>query len=230
MKRDASRLRSGRRSALETILVLGLSLKLIATVVLLLVLPVGRGPLLDIPPAHAQEPSAEVSPVPPPASMTPADLAMNAKYEQMIQALKTREDALALREERLNEREKALNILEQDINDRLAQLQAKHEELAALVRRQEELVQEQKQIKDARIEHLVAAYKGMRPEKAGSLVNSLDDDVAVRLLAAMPGRNAGQILAFVNPEKAARLTKAISDMRQSQGLPMPAEDAASAAQ
>ena len=44
-------------------------------------------------------------------------------------------------------------------------------------------------------------------------MNNLEDDVAVEILSAMPGRNAGQILANVNPEKAARLTKAISERK-----------------
>ncbi|MDR1677836.1 MAG: hypothetical protein LBS44_05525, partial [Deltaproteobacteria bacterium] len=62
-------------------------------------------------------------------------------------------------------------------------------------------------------QHLVTAFKGMKPEQAGVLISSMDDTVAVSILSAMPGSNAGKILAMVNPEKAARLVKSISEQR-----------------
>ncbi|MEE9518082.1 MAG: hypothetical protein V3V52_13325, partial [Candidatus Adiutricales bacterium] len=54
----------------------------------------------------------------------------------------------------------------------------------------------------------------MRAENAGKLVNSLDDYVAVRILSSMSGRAAGQIMSFVLPDKAARLTKMLSEYTQ----------------
>lgn len=142
--------------------------------------------------------------------------ALATQYKGMINALKAREDRLAKKEQQVKERENALNLLEKELKKRMDEIEAKRKTLDALVKRHEKLVEEQKILKNARIEHLVTAYKGMRPEKAGNLVNSLDDEVAVQLLAAMPGRNAGQILAFVEPEKAARLTKAISERKSPQ--------------
>jgi flagellar motility protein MotE (MotC chaperone) len=87
----------------------------------------------------------------------------------------------------------------------------------AILAEQKNLREEQQKndaaLKSARVEHLVAAFKGMKPEQAGTLINSMDDQVAVAILSAMPGSNAGKILAMVNPDKAARLIKAISEQR-----------------
>lgn len=140
------------------------------------------------------------------------------------QSVRAREQELARKEAMLATKEEALSSLESELNRQLAATEASRGEMEAMVRRNEAILTEMKALreqqksedelqKDARIEHLVIAYKGMKPEQAGNLVNSLDDDVAVSILSAMPGRNAGLILAYVNPDKAARLTKAISEKR-----------------
>lgn len=139
-------------------------------------------------------------------------------------SLRVREQELARREELLFTREQALSGLEAELNQRLVAIETSRSELDALTRRNEAIVAEQKalleeqktedqNLRDARLQHLVSAYGGMKAEQAGRLVNSLDEDVAVAILAAMPGRKAGQILGMVDADKAARLTKAISDQR-----------------
>ena len=197
---------------LETLLVLGLCIKLVLTLTFILVLPAGSRPALSDGVAYAQDKEEEEKPgekAKAPAGKEPS-AAMTRQYRTMLDTLEAREKELDRRERRLKERESALKALEKQITARMAEIEATRKKLDALVSKQEKLVKEQKILKDKRIEHLVSAYKGMRPEKAGALVNNLDDDVAVVILSAMPGRAAGQILAYVNPQKAARLTRAIS--------------------
>lgn len=140
------------------------------------------------------------------------------------QGVREREQALARREALLATREEALKTLEADLDRRWAAMEAAKTEMESSRRRNEAIVEEMKALRDeqekeesvladARLQHLVAAYKGMKPDQAGNLINSMDDDVAVAILSAMPGRPAGLILANVDPEKAARLTKAISERR-----------------
>ncbi|MGL4209056.1 MAG: MotE family protein [Candidatus Adiutrix sp.] len=141
-----------------------------------------------------------------------------------LATLRAREINLAQQEAMLNSKSEALSTLEAELNRRLMTIEATRTDIENMTKRNEDILAEQKALreeqrkddealKDARIQHLVVAYRGMKPEQAGNLVNSLDDDVAVAILAAMPGRNAGQILAFVVPDKAARLTRAISERR-----------------
>lgn len=138
--------------------------------------------------------------------------------------LRSREQELAQKEAVLSSKEEALTTLEGELNRRLSAMETSRSEIESMTQRNEEILAEQKALReqqqqedqtqrDARIEHLVIAYKGMKAEQAGALINSMEDDVAVAILSAMPGRNAGLILANVNPEKAARLTKAISERR-----------------
>lgn len=147
-----------------------------------------------------------------------------APSTEALRDIRTREQALTRKEADLGTREEALSALEAELRRRMEASETFRAENEALLKRNEAVLAELKALKeeqekeetlqkDARIQHLVTAYGGMKPEQAGNLVNSLDDDVAVNILAAMSGRKAGLILAFVNPEKAARLTKAISDMR-----------------
>jgi flagellar motility protein MotE (MotC chaperone) len=156
----------------------------------------------------------ERAPLPPNVSPTEAD----------TRKLREREQALARKEANLTTREEALTTLETELrrqmeaadrskSDNEALLQRNEAVLAEMKALREQQQKEEEALKDARIQHLVIAYGGMKPDQAGNLINSLDDDVAVSILSAMAGRKAGLILAFVNPEKAARLTKAISERR-----------------
>ncbi|MDR1086543.1 MAG: hypothetical protein LBP22_17220 [Deltaproteobacteria bacterium] len=131
---------------------------------------------------------------------------------------------LTRRETQLNTREQALKEMEANANSRSALAEKSIAELKDLISRNEAILDEQKALrqqqkteedalKDARVEHLVLAFKGMKPEQAGQLINSMDDAVAVSILSAMPGSNAGKILAMVQPDKAARLIKSISEQR-----------------
>lgn len=155
-------------------------------------------------------------PLPPNA----AYVSSNANQE----ALRQREQALAVKEAELASREEALKSLDADIRRQMAAIEDFRNEREAMISRndavlaemralREEQKKEDEMRKDASLQQLVAAYGAMKPEQAGALVNSLDDDVAVSILSIMPGRKAGMILANVIPEKAARLTKAISERR-----------------
>jgi flagellar motility protein MotE (MotC chaperone) len=156
----------------------------------------------------------ERAPLPPNVSTTEAD----------TRKLREREQALARKEANLATREEALTSLETELRRQMAAADQSKSDNEALLKRNEAILAEMKALreqqqkeeealKDARIQHLVIAYGGMKPEQAGNLINSLDDDVAVSILSAMAGRKAGLILAYVNPDKAARLTKAISERR-----------------
>ncbi len=201
-------------------------------------LPPGGNDLLQPVTGPSPTPAAPAAPAAPAPVAAPSAASQLSLEDQVDQArLRSREQDLTRREVALNTREEALTTLEAELNRRLSVIETSRSELEGLIRRNETILEEQKALadqqqkeaetlKDARIQHLVTAYGGMKPEQAGTLVNSLDDDVAVSILAAMPGRKAGQILAYVIPDKAARLTKAISEMRIDPNLLM--EDPATA--
>lgn len=150
----------------------------------------------------------------------PQDQVLLGRYKTMLAVLERKETKLNEREDRLDEREKAIKTLEVDLKKRYAKLTILVDQRKKLIAKQEQLiakqkalVEDQKSLADARINHLVKAYGAMRPESAATLVNSLEEDVAVKILSAMNGRTAGKIMAFVNPGKAAVITKKLSELK-----------------
>ena len=215
--------------ALETVIILGLCIKLVLSSFFLASFQGSAVLAGQTGVAHAQEKKDEEAPKAEgeekaegeqqPTPPAPNADKLGKQFKAMVEALQKREAAVKEKENLIRERSKALDALQKELAQRMAEIELTRKKLDDLVKKHEQLVEQQKILRDERIEHLVTAYKGMRPEKAGVLVDSLDDDVAVQILAAMPGRSAGQILAYVNPEKAARLTKAISDMKKD-GVPI----------
>jgi flagellar motility protein MotE (MotC chaperone) len=169
-----------------------------------------------LPSPQAQPLAQAPPPTPAPAAVSPG----GATSEELAR----REFEVKRREQQLNTREDAIRQLEADVNQRMRDAEDREASVQEILARNDAILEEQKSMRDEqqkrddalkseRVEHLVAAFKGMKPEQAGNLINSMDDAVAVAILSAMPGSNAGKILAMVNPDKAARLVKAISEQR-----------------
>ena len=53
----------------------------------------------------------------------------------------------------------------------------------------------------------------MKAKQAGQVLETLDERTAVRILAGMRGRQAGEILNNITPEKAARLSEMLTRMQ-----------------
>jgi len=224
MTPSASKRRSFR-PRLETVILACLGLKLALVGVVLMSFSGDFRPFA-VPVALAAEPAPAQTPAQATSASTPAptaspDNASPESYRAMQLVLDRRKLQLDEREQALKEREDALKTVEKETKERVARLT---DQLTELIRQKEALLQReatlmterqkqldaQKQVEDARISHLAKAYGAMRPESAGQLVNSLDDDVAVRILSVMNSRAAGQIMSFVTPDKAARLTKKLA--------------------
>ena len=113
--------------------------------------------------------------------------------EKERQSLQSREGALAAREEHLR-------VLKKEVEDRLR-------ELSALQQRLMESLEEERRMQGEQNRHLVSTLESMPPDRAGRLLEKMDDDVAVQLLRRLKGKEAGAILSLLNPDKAARLSQ-----------------------
>ncbi len=114
--------------------------------------------------------------------------------------------ALAKKQEELNRREKDLKQLEKQIDQKLAQMQ----ELEAKLER---MLEDAEKTKDKKLRHLVDVYSNMKAKQAATVLETLDEDIAVKILAGMRGRQAGEILTYVKASKAARLSEALTRMQ-----------------
>ena len=109
------------------------------------------------------------------------------------QSLQARATAVSAKEEQLR-------ILQKEVEDRL-------QELRGLQLKMLEAVEEEKRIKSEHNRHLVATLTAMPADRAGKLLEKMEEEVAVQLLRNLKGKEAGAILAVLPPDKAARLSQ-----------------------
>ncbi|WP_320173475.1 hypothetical protein [Maridesulfovibrio sp.] len=114
--------------------------------------------------------------------------------------------ALKAKEDELARKERSLRTLEQNLDKKLA-------ELNALESRLKKMIDDADVLKDKKIKHLVGVYTAMKAKQAAQVIESLDTDLAVKILSGMRGRSAGAILGFVSPKKAAKLSEELTKLQ-----------------
>ena len=113
---------------------------------------------------------------------------------------------LKQREEQLASKERSLNALEKNLDDKLV-------ELKTLEKRIQEMLDKADVLKDEKLKHLVDVYSNMKAKQAAAVLETLDDDLAVKILSGMRGRTAGEILSNVRADRAATLTEALTKLQ-----------------
>lgn len=132
-----------------------------------------------------------------PAPQTP--LAGSPSDAPSAEALRRKQDELA-------RKEIALKSMEQDLNERLEKLQTIEKQIKSMLEQADAM-------RDQKLKHLIEAYANMKPKQAADVIATLDEDVAVRILSGMKGKMAGEILNFVEPKKAAKLSVALTKLQ-----------------
>lgn len=140
--------------------------------------------------AYAEEKEAPKKPAPKP----------KAEEDSMTR------DLLKSKQVELNRREQELSRLQATIDGKLAKLQA-------LEKRLKSMLNKAKETQDKKMKHLVDVYSNMKGKQAAQVLESLDEKISVKILAGMRGRKAGEILTYVRPDKAARLSEALTNMQ-----------------
>ena len=134
------------------------------------------------------------------------DEAKEAKPEKAPAKAPLDHKALQKRQEELDRHEQSLRALEKDLDAKLTRLQELEARLGRMIEKADAL-------KDKKLRHLVDVYSNMKAKQAAEVLQTLDEKIAVKILAGMRGRTAGEILTFVNAEKAARLSEALTKMQ-----------------
>jgi flagellar motility protein MotE (MotC chaperone) len=106
----------------------------------------------------------------------------------------------------LRRRELELKELESRIDQKL-------ERLADLESKLQRMLEEADVLKDKKLRHLVDVYSNMKAKQAATVLETLDQDIAVKILAGMRGRQAGEILTNVQADKAAELSEALTKLQ-----------------
>jgi len=114
------------------------------------------------------------------------------------------------RKEELDRKEQALKRMEEDLNKRLADLNQIESQL-------KEAIKGAQEAKDKQLKHLIDVYTNMKAKQAAAVLETLDEDIAVKILAGMKGRQAGEILTSVSAKKAAALSEKLTQLQMPKG-------------
>jgi len=107
---------------------------------------------------------------------------------------------LAGREKALKEEEERLVSLRKEVDGKIA----KYEKLLAELETRDKRGREED---EAKTDTLVKLFEGMTPEAAAPRLEALDDGMAASILSKMKGRKASNVLAVMEPKKAAVLVR-----------------------
>lgn len=112
-------------------------------------------------------------------------------------------DTALRKQEELNRREQELIALQQQMQGRL-------DELKTLESKIQDMLKQADNVQDDKLRHLVDVYSNMKAKQAADVLSTLDERISVRILAGMRGKQAGEILTYMRPEPAAKLSELLS--------------------
>ncbi len=113
---------------------------------------------------------------------------------------------LKAREEQLAAKERTLRELEAQLGVQLVEIEKRNTQLR-------QLLNEVKAVKDERLQKLIKAYSNMKAKSAAAVLETMNPDLAVRILSGLGGRQAGEIMGFIETRKAAQLSEALTNLR-----------------
>jgi len=102
--------------------------------------------------------------------------------------------------ERLEEERRRLEIIRGELKD-------EREKLASERQRLEKLVEESDELDKKRIKQLARVYGAMRANEAATILETLDDDLVIKIINALgDDRQKGKIVSALSEQKARRIT------------------------
>ena len=115
-------------------------------------------------------------------------------------------DSAAQKEAELTRQEQELLALQQQMEHRMT-------ELHTLEGRIQNMIQEATTTQDGKFKQLVDMYANMKPRQAAAALTTVDEEVAVKILTGMKSKQSGEILSYMDPKHAARLSEVLAKMQ-----------------
>jgi flagellar motility protein MotE (MotC chaperone) len=132
----------------------------------------------------------------------------------VLQGLEDKKKAVAEASEKLAKEKKELEMYEAQIDEKLASLTALkkqiEEDMARLEEKKTAKEREEAAAFEAKMNRLVKMYASMKPKAAAEIVNKMELSVAYEIFLRMREVSASQILAFVENEKAAKISERLA--------------------
>lgn len=144
-----------------------------------------------------QEKVSLPGPVP---GVNPETFRMIEMIEKKNRDLKRREAEIALKEQRLQ-------TLEQKIGQDLKKIED------AITRSQEQIGIQKNLIKK-NVDGLIKAYSAMKPQEAATLLEALNEDLAIQILSGMKSKVAGKVFSKLNVKVAKNISEKLAGQRK----------------
>lgn len=125
-----------------------------------------------------------------------------------FEKLKQRKEELDLREKELTELEEELQRQKAELDKRITQLEEMRGQIAQVLKDRVEVDQE-------KVTKLVDLYSNMKPKQAADVIGTINEDLAVEVLAKMKKKNAAEIMNLLSPDKARALSEKYTGYRRS---------------
>ena len=123
--------------------------------------------------------------------------------DRLLISLNKRREALETREAELETRVKLLEAAELRVDERITELKAVEARIADLLG-QREVMQEE------RIAQLVKTYENMKPKSAAAILENLDRDILLDVMARMKPATKALVLAQMTPARARDVTEGLA--------------------
>lgn len=112
-----------------------------------------------------------------------------------------------------NARQQALDKREAELRTLESELDQKLETLHKLEVKVQGMIDAANGMQDEKMTRLIEVYSNMKPKQAAQVLESLEEPIAVKILAGMSGRKAGEVLSLISTERAAQLSAALTRMQ-----------------
>jgi flagellar motility protein MotE (MotC chaperone) len=110
------------------------------------------------------------------------------------------EEELERERERLNRREQQIDMMRNELEEQRNELRRERERLEKLIDQSEEL-------RGKRLKQLARVYGAMRPAEAAQILETLDDDLVIKILNNIrDDRQKGKIMGALSKAKASRIS------------------------
>jgi len=94
-----------------------------------------------------------------------------------------------------------------ELDKRIVQLEEMRTQIAQVLKERVEVDQE-------KVNKLVDLYSNMKPKQAADVIGTINEDLAVEVLAKMKKKNAAEIMNLLSPDKARVLSEKYTGYRR----------------
>ena len=129
--------------------------------------------------------------------------AVNPETFRMIETIEKKNRELKRREEELRIKELRIKAIEAKVSKDLDKIEKGISESKQQLEIQDEKTKNN-------VESLIKVYSSMKPEEAASLIEAIDDDLALRIVAGMKSKIAGKVLSKLDVKVAKRISETLA--------------------